>query len=272
MRIDDVVTFASEAALDLAEAQAKAGAWKAKAVGEAERIRMEVPGAREFMSGDARLGALRLDGADLPATTLVTDGAAFAGHLVKYAPGEATASVTIPADRADDLRQALEFLGITGAVSFAAIGGGAAYLKDHCKIVADPELPSGWKVLAITDDGTTVPVPGVTGTRPVPTWKLIPNNEKRKERIAAAVEMVDEQADSIRDNPAPAVVAEARAQETEIAADLLEIMAETGPPSGLDEFDAATTHNPIMIAVDAPALPAKALARRKAKVTLSDGA
>ena len=267
MRIDDVVTFASEAALDLAEAQAKAGAWKAKAVGEAERIRMEVPGAREFMSGDARLGALRLDGADLPATTLVTDGAAFAGHLVKYAPGEATASVTIPADRADDLRQALEFLGITGAVSFAAIGGGAAYLKDHCKIVADPELPSGWKVLAITDDGTTVPVPGVTGTRPVPTWKLIPNNEKRKERIAAAVEMVDEQADSIRD-----AVAASAIPETEVAADLLEIMAEAEPPSGLDEFDAATTHNPIMIAVDASALPAKALARRKAKITLSDGA
>ena len=204
MRIDDLVTYAAAAALDLAETKARAESWKARAVGEAEWVRMNVPGAREFMSGEGRLGALRLDGADLPAAPLVTDGLAFAAYLAEAAPEHASATVTIPAASLALLEGALVAFGIDAKITLQAVGG-EGYLKDQCKVVADVDTPGAWKVLAVAADGTTTAVPGVTAQRPQATWKLIPNNEKRRDRIAAAVAEVDEQAESMRDDPTPPV-------------------------------------------------------------------
>ena len=142
MRIDDLVTFASEAALEAAHAKALAEGWKARAIGEAERVRMNVPGAREFMSGDARLGALRLDGADLPAVPVITDGPALAAYLTDVAPEHAAATVTIPAADLVLLAGALESLGIDAKVTLSLIGG-EAWLKDKCKVVADVDQQIG---------------------------------------------------------------------------------------------------------------------------------
>lgn len=205
MRIDDLVTYAADAALDMAEAKARAESWKARAIGEAERIRMQAPGCREFMSGEGqRLGSLRLDGADLPATASVADSAAFADYLAEHAPTYATASVTVPIDAMGLLVGAMESLGVTATVKIG-VTDAAGFLKDRCKVIAG-EQAGTWRVLDVATEGTPVDVPGVTATRPQPTWKLIPNSELRKERVAAAVDLVGGQIEAMRDAPAPLAV------------------------------------------------------------------
>ncbi len=204
MRIDDLVTFAADSALEAAETRARAEAWKARAVGEAERIRMQAPGAREFMSGESRLGTLRLDGADLPPTASVSDPQALAAHLAKHAPEHAAATVTVPADVMDLLLGALESLGITATVTLKPVDA-EGYLADQCKILPDADQPGAWTVRDVAGD-EPIDVPGITATRPVATWKLIPNNDLRRDRIHAAALSVDEQVEAMT-QPAPTLKA-----------------------------------------------------------------
>lgn len=244
MRIDDLVTFAADAALNAAEAKATADAWKARAVGEAERIRMQAPGCRDFMSGESRLGSLRLDGADLPAVASVSDGQALAAYLAKHAPDHAEATVTVPADALDLLIGAMESLGVTATARLNPVDA-TAWLANYCTVVADTDRPEAWKVLEVTPDGTR-DVPGVTASRPVPTWKLIPNNDLRKERIAAAGAAVADQVEAMSEAAPQLAVVPDRAPADGVS---------TTPTTALARYAGARTVRELKEACKAAGLP-----------------
>lgn len=242
MRIDELVTFAADAALEKAEVSARADAWKARATGEAERIRMQTPGCREFMSGEARLGTLRLDGADLPATASVSDSAALGAYLAEHHPDQAAATITVPASMVDLLIGAMESLGVTATVKVAPVDA-AGFLKDSCKVIAG-ETAGTWTVRDVTGE-TARDVPGVTATRPQPTWKLIPNSEMRRERIAAAIDMVDGQVEAMREPVAPLAVVPDPAPEPEPSA----------PTTALGRYKGALTVRELKAACKDAGLP-----------------
>ena len=228
-RIEDLVTFAADAALAEAEAGAVTARWKAAAIAEAERLRVSFGTVDRFPSGQPGLGVLRLDGADKPAVPTVVKPAAFAEYLAENAPEYVVAQVTLPAAQLKALTDALEWTGITGVTVDLAPKNAAEFLE-KCHVRADVDVPGAWRVVTIGEDETLMEIPGVTAVKPAPRWVLTPDTKLKKERAEAALEFVEAQLAE----PAEETGAEVSALDADAARS----------QSGLDEFAADTTHNP----------------------------
>jgi hypothetical protein len=191
VKIQDLVTQASAAAIDAVGAAARAARWKAAAVAEAERIRLEVGSADRFGS-DQKLGVLRLDGADRPAVPIVTKPAELAGWLAERDPGQVSATITVPADRLEAALEAIGFAGIPDVrADVTPRSGVVEWLRDNCVIHGDPDAPGRWNVLYPDPAGATDVVPGTDAVQPQPRWVLTPAAEHRKDAEAKAVADVE---------------------------------------------------------------------------------
>jgi hypothetical protein len=184
-RIEDLVTLAAEAALDEAAAAVRTSRFKAAAVAEAERIRLEVGQAREYPS-DQGLGTLRLDNANKPAAPVVDDPAVLGEWLAQRDPSLVTVTITVPAAHLADAVDALTFAGVEHSAVATAVPAAIDWVKDRCIVQPDPTTPSGWVALHVDEDRHTTPVPGVSAVKPQPRWALVPDAALKRHRAELA--------------------------------------------------------------------------------------
>lgn len=192
LKIQDLVTLAADAAIDLARADAKAATLKARAVAEAERIRTEVGSADRFAS-DQKLGVLRLDGADKPAAPVVTKDGEFGSFLAERAPEHAAATITVPAQYLAAALSSLEFAGIPQVeADVRPASSWRDWVDGSCVIQADPDTAGGWVVLYVDEEKHTHVVPGLSAVKPQPRWVLAPNQDLKRERAELGMQDAEE--------------------------------------------------------------------------------
>lgn len=180
MSLQDLVTAALAERLQAYYQYARADALLAAVIGEAERQRAAGIPARE-LSSDQRIGAIRLDGSDLPARPLITDTDQLGSWLAEHHPSLVTASIRVPVNRLEDALEALGYAGM-GNDTEATItprDEALAWLNDECIVQADPQLARAWNVLHRDDEGHLTQVPGTTARPPFPTWKVLVDKEQK---------------------------------------------------------------------------------------------
>ena len=191
MRIDELITYAADSALDAERAAVRAARFRAAAIAEAERIRLTTKSSDRWTC-EQGLGVLRLDGLNKPAAPTTAKPTEFANWLAERAPHLVTATVKIPAEQLQSVLDAIEFAGVTDVEATVLPGPGSSdFLAERCVIQADPDVAGEWNVLHVTEAGHTEPVPGVTALKPSPRWVLTPTPALKKQAAEEAAEQAD---------------------------------------------------------------------------------
>lgn len=120
-------------------------------------------------------GTIRLDGADAPAKPVVRDAPAFASYLAERFPHEVTATITIESAHLEAALQALEFAGIQhNGVAAAVRPAFQTVFLDGLLLEKEADLDEhGKQQYFAVDAKTSEVVPGVGGSEPSPTLKVI---------------------------------------------------------------------------------------------------
>jgi hypothetical protein len=231
--LQDLVNAAIAERLEADYRAARADAFKAAAVGEAERQRAAGVPVRE-LSSDQRLGALRLDAADLPAAPIVTKPEEFSSWLAEHAPALVAGLIRVPADRLEEALEALGYAGLSGPTVSAAVvpkdsEETARWLKDNTVVQADPQVSRAWNVLHRDEEGHLTPVPGTSAVQPVPQWKVIVDKDRKSGATEVARTEVEGQVAELRRIAgAEARVLAGGTTPEELAADLADAAVEDG--------------------------------------------
>lgn len=195
MSLQDLVNRALDERRDADYRRARADALLSAVIGEAERLRAAGVSARELDS-DQRIGTIRLDGANLPASPVIEKTDELASWLAETAPGLATASISVPVGKLEEVLELLEMAGLRDVaeakVAPRDLAQTLAWLGEHCKVQADPDIPHAWNVMHQDDEGHLTAVPGVTARPPTPTWKVIIARDLKTEAVAVAKAEVGE--------------------------------------------------------------------------------
>uniref|UniRef100_UPI00058E48E0 hypothetical protein n=1 Tax=Kribbella catacumbae TaxID=460086 RepID=UPI00058E48E0 len=136
-------------------------------------------------------GTIRLDGADAPAKPAVRDSEAFASYLAERFPHEVTATITIESAHLEAALQAFEFAGIphNGVTAVVRPAFQTVFL-DGLLLEQEAELDEhGKRQYFGVDAKTSEVVPGVGGSEPSPTLKVIADPAAKR---AAEYEVEDE--------------------------------------------------------------------------------
>lgn len=249
MSLQDRVNAALVARLDADYRRALADGLLAAVIGEAERLRSSGVSVRE-LSSDQRIGAIRLDGADLPAAPAIDKPDELASWLAEHFPDLVTATIRVPVEK---LAEALEALGYAGLVTPAVSATVAprdlaevlAWLARECVVQADPQIPRAWNVLHRDEEGHLTPVPGTTARPPVPSWKVLVDKDKKRDALAvAAADAETMVADLERDTATPTPQDLAAAARSDLRDELAETEgeeAEVRASLAHDEAHAADT-------------------------------
>jgi hypothetical protein len=202
MSLQDLVNRALDERRDADYRRARADSWLAATIGEAERLRAAGSPVRELAS-DQRLGAIRLDGANLPAQPVIEKTDELASWLAETSPDLVTASITVPVGKLEEVLELLEMTGLRDAaeakVAPKDLAQTLAWLEEHCKVQADPDTPHAWNVMHQDDEGHLTAVPGVTARPPTPTWKVILDRTLKAEAVTVAKAEVGELVRELRE-------------------------------------------------------------------------
>jgi hypothetical protein len=149
-------------------------------------------------------GTIRLDGADAPAKPVVRDAEAFASYVAERFPHEVTATITIESAHLEAALEALEFAGVPhNGVAAAVRPAFQTVLLDGLLLEQEPELDaSGKRQYFAVDAKTSEIVPGIGGSEPSPTLKVIADPAAKR---AAESEVDDEYRAQLAATEKPAV-------------------------------------------------------------------